>query len=41
MSGQGVEQKRLNDYNADQLGILGNEYIDFYEDFLTQRKSLK
>lgn len=39
--GQGVEQKRLNDYNAAQLGILGKEYIDSYKDFLTERKALK
>lgn len=36
-----VEQKKLNDYNAAQLGILGEEYIDSYKDFLTKRKALK
>ena len=36
-----VEQKMLNDYNAAQLGILGEEYIAKYKDFLTARKAIK
>ena len=36
-----VEQKMLNDYNAAQLGILGEEYIANYKDFLTARKTIK
>lgn len=36
-----AEQKLLNDYNSAQLGILGDEYIVKYKDFLTQRKALK
>ena len=36
-----VEQKMLNDYNAAQLGILGEEYIANYKDFLTDRKAIK
>lgn len=36
-----AEQKMLNDYNAAQLGILGEEYIANYKDFLTARKTIK
>ena len=36
-----AEQKMLNDYNAAQLGILGEEYIANYKDFLTTRKTIK
>lgn len=36
-----VEQKKLNDYNAAQLGILGISYIDAYREFLERRKALK
>lgn len=36
-----AEQKMLNDYNAAQLGILGEEYVNLYKDFLTQRKAIK
>ena len=36
-----AEQKLLNDYNSAQLGIIGEEYINLYKDFLTQRKALK
>ena len=36
-----AEQKMLNDYNAAQLGILGEEYIADYKDFLTSRKAIK
>lgn len=36
-----VEQKMLNDYNAAQLGILGEEYIQKYKDFLGERKVVK
>lgn len=36
-----AEQKMLNDYNAAQLGILGEEYIANYKDFLTDRKAIK
>lgn len=36
-----VEQKKLNDYNAAQLGILDISYIDAYREFLERRKALK
>ena len=36
-----AEQKMLNDYNAAQLGILGDEYVNIYKDFLTARKAIK
>ena len=36
-----AEQKMLNDYNAAQLGILGDEYVNLYKDFLTDRKAIK
>ncbi len=36
-----AEQKMLNDYNAAQLGILGEEYVNLYKDFLTARKAIK
>ena len=36
-----AEQKMLNDYNAAQLGILGDEYVNLYKDFLTSRKAIK
>ena len=36
-----TEQKLLNDYNAAQLGILGEEYIMKYKDFLSSRNSIK
>ena len=36
-----AEQKLLNDYNAAQLGILGEEYVNLYKDFLTTRKAIK
>ena len=36
-----AEQKMLNDYNAAQLGILGEEYISKYKEFLTARKAIK
>ena len=36
-----AEQKMLNDYNAAQLGILGDEYVNLYKDFLTTRKAIK
>ena len=31
----------LNDYNAVQLGILEEEYIVKYKDFLTTRNTIK
>ena len=34
------EQKMINDYNSAQLGILGEEYIANYKDFLTSRKAI-
>ena len=36
-----AEQKMLNDYNAAQLGIIGEEYIAKYKDFLAARKAIK
>ncbi len=39
--GAGVEQKLINDYNAAQLGILSQSYIEAYAEFLSQRKALK
>lgn len=39
--GEGIEEKMLNDYNAAQLGILDESYIDTYKQFLTERKALK
>jgi len=36
-----TEQKLLNDYNAAQLGILGEEYIMKYKDFLASRILIK
>lgn len=39
--GTDVEAKKLNDYNAALLGLLGESYIDTYKEFLQQRKALK
>ena len=39
--GQDVEQKKLNDYNAAQLGILDLSYVESYKTFLNKRKALK
>lgn len=36
-----VEQKKLNDYNAAQLGILDLSYVESYKTFLNERKALK
>ena len=36
-----AEQKMVNDYNSAQLGILGEEYISKYKEFLTARKAIK
>lgn len=36
-----VEQKKLNDYNAAQLGILDLLYVESYKTFLNERKALK
>ena len=36
-----AEQKLLNDYNAANLGILDETYIEKYKTFLTERKVLK
>lgn len=36
-----VEQKKLNDYNAAQLGILDLSYVKSYKTFLNERKALK
>ncbi len=35
------EAKLINDYNAANLGMLGEEYIDRYRDFLAERKTIK
>lgn len=39
--GKGVEEKLLNDYNAAQLEILDESYIQIYKDFLNERKDIK
>lgn len=39
--GKDVEQKKLNDYNAAQLGILDLSYVESYKTFLNERKALK
>ena len=39
--GHNIEQKMLNDYNAANLGILEESYIDKYKEFLNSRKRLK
>lgn len=39
--GHNVEQKMLNDYNAANLSILDNSYVEKYKDFLNERKKLK
>lgn len=36
-----MEQKKLNDYNAAQLGILDLSYVESYKTFLNERKALK
>lgn len=39
--GTDVEAKKLNDYNAAQLGILDLSYVESYKTFLNERKALK
>ena len=39
--GNGIEEKMLNDYNASQLGILDESYINKYKQFLMDRKKIK
>lgn len=39
--GNGYEQKLINDYYAATIGVLPEEYMEPYLEFLTQRNSLK